>query len=436
MSVESSLRLQSAAEISDESHLYSRVTWRLIPFLFACYVAAYLDRVNVGFAKLEMLNDLNFSQTVYGLGAGIFFLGYFLFEVPSNIFLHRVGAKWWISRIMITWSLISGAMMFVTTPTMFYVMRFLLGAAEAGLFPGVMLYLTYWYPAKRRGKVIGTFMASMAVAGIIGGPLSGWIMHGMAGVQGLKGWQWMFLLEALPSLALGIAVLFFLDNRIDDANWLTAEEKALLKRNVAEDGNATQAHSLRDGFLSARVWLLCAIYFGVVMGVYGVGFWLPTLIKNSGVIDPLTIGFLSVLPYAAAVMAMVLSGHHSDRVGERRWHVVVPALISAFAWVLLINVGGSTTLAILVLSVATMGIMTAMSQFWCMPTALLSGAAAASGIAVVNSVGNLAGFISPYMVGWIIDRTSSTEIGFYVLAGSLLMGGLLALLIPKHLVNR
>src|SRR6195952_4951755 len=231
-----------------EARTYSKVTWRLLPFLFICYVAAYLDRVNVGFAKLQMLSDLGFSETVYGLGAGVFFIGYFLFEVPSNIILHKVGARLWIARVMISWGLISGAMMFVKTPTTFYVMRFALGLAEAGLFPGVILYLTYWFPSGRRGKITALFMTGIPMSGVIGGPLSGWILHALSGSHGLAGWQWLFLLEAVPSLVMGVAVIAFLDDGIERAKWLSASEKAMLARNIAADSNQAQAHSLRDGF--------------------------------------------------------------------------------------------------------------------------------------------------------------------------------------------
>ena len=245
--------------VDTEAQLYRKVTWRLIPLLFACYVAAYLDRVNVGFAKLQMLGDLHFSETVYGLGAGIFFIGYFLFEVPSNIILHRVGARVWIARVIVRCALISAGLAFVHSPTVFYGLRFLLGVAEAGLFPGVILYLTYWYPSRRRGGIIGLFMTGIPIAGVIGGPLSGWILSALSGVQGLAGWQWMFLIEAVPSLVLGAVVLGVLDNGIDRAPWLTSDEKAVLRHNVDRDGQEAPSHALRDGFTNPRVWQLCGI---------------------------------------------------------------------------------------------------------------------------------------------------------------------------------
>jgi sugar phosphate permease len=422
---------------ASQSALYAKVTWRLVPLLFLCYVAAYLDRVNVGFAKLQMLQDLHFSETVYGLGAGIFFIGYFIFEVPSNIILHKVGARLWIARVMITWAVISACMMFTTTPTVFYILRFLLGLAEAGLFPGVILYLTYWYPSERRGKIIALFMTGIPISGVVGGPLSGWILHSMGGVSGLAGWQWLFLLEAIPSFVLGVVVILKLDRGIEQAKWLTDDEKRTLSSNIAADMSGTTSHTFKDGFTRPMVWVLCVIYLFFIMGLYGVSFWLPTLIKGSGVKDPLTIGLLTMLPYAAAAISMILVGRSSDARRERRWHVALPGLIGTAGWVATVSAGsGNVTLAMIGLTVATMGVMTTLCQFWCLPSAILAGAAAATGVAVVNSVGNLAGFVSPYVIGWIIDKTHSTDLGVYTLAACLAVGGLLVLALPKQLVNR
>ena len=422
---------------ASQSSLYAKVTWRLIPLLFLCYVAAYLDRVNVGFAKLQMLQDLHFSETVYGLGAGIFFIGYFIFEVPSNVILHKVGARLWIARVMITWAVISACMMFTKTPTGFYILRFLLGLAEAGLFPGVILYLTYWYPSERRGKIIALFMTGIPISGVIGGPFSGWILHSMGGVSGLAAWQWLFLLEAIPSFVLGVVVILMLDNGIEQAKWLTDDEKRTLTANIAADVSGTTSHSFKEGFTRPMVWALCVIYLFFIMGLYGVSFWLPTLIKGSGVKDPLTIGLLTTLPYAAATISMILVGRSSDARRERRWHVALPGLIGAAGWVATVSAGsGNVTLAMVGLTVATMGVMTTLCQFWCLPTAILAGAAAATGVAVVNSIGNLAGFISPYVIGWIIDKTHSTDLGVYTLAACLAIGALLVLALPKRVVNR
>ena len=423
----------SATGASFEDTTYSKVTWRLIPFLFLCYVVAYLDRVNVGFAKLSMLSDLQFSEAAYGFGAGIFFLGYFLFEVPSNVFLHRVGARVWIARIMITWGLISGSMMFVTSPMSFYVLRFFLGVAEAGFFPGIILYLTYWYPAHRRGKMVALFMAANPVSGIVGGALSGWIMTTFAGVYGLAGWQWLFVLEAMPSVLVGIMVLFYIDDSIADAKWLCADEKQLLQKNIERDAGAKDQHSAFSVFRSGKVWFMCLIHFCLVMGAYGIGFWLPTIIKATGVKSALDVGLLTTIPYGAAIITMILVSRSADKHQERRWHLALPAFIGGLGLIFSAQNGDNTVLAMVGLTVATAGITASLPVFWSMPTAFLGGVAAAAGIAMINSVGNLAGFVSPYLVGLVKDLTQSTNLGVYVLAGSLFVGAMLALRVPPSL---
>ena len=419
-----------------EESTYRKVMWRLLPFLLLCYVVAYLDRVNVGFAKLQMLTDLNFSETIYGLGAGIFFIGYFIFEVPSNVILHRVGARVWIARIMITWGILSALMMFVTTPTMFYVARFFLGAAEAGFFPGIILYLTYWFPAERRGRVTATFMTAVALSGVIGGPLSGYIMKNMTGMNGWAGWQWMFLLEGIPSILIGIAVLFYLDDRISHAKWLTDAEKALLQRNIKAEEGTKKDLPISQTLTSGRVWLMGLIYFSFVMGLYGISFWLPTIIKATGVKDVLDISLLTAIPYSFAVVAMVLVGRSADRHQERRWHVAIPGLLGALGLVLSVMWRGDTVLAMAALTLATMGILCTLPLFWSLPTSFLVGAGAAAGIALINSLGNLAGFASPYMMGWLKDMTKSTDAGMYVLATSLVVGALLTLSVSAKSLKR
>ncbi|RQR31141.1 MFS transporter [Burkholderia sp. Bp9143] len=419
-----------------EEATYRKVSWRLTPLLLLCYVVAYLDRVNVGFAKLQMASDLNLSDTVYGLGAGIFFFGYFLFEVPSNIILHKVGARVWIARIMATWGVISILTMFVTTPAMFYVMRFLLGVAEAGFFPGVILYLTYWYPAHRRGRMTTFFMTAVALSGVIGGPISGFILKAFNGVSGWHGWQWLFLLEGIPSVLAGVLVFFALDDRIAKAKWLTDEEKALLARNVDAEEATKEDLPLGAVMASPRVWLMALIYFSFVMGLYGVGFWLPTIIKATGVTDTFMIGLLSAIPYAVAVVAMILIARSADKRRERRWHLAIPAAFGALGLVLSVIGAHQTALAMLGLTLATMGILTTLPLFWSLPTAFLGGAAAAAGIAMINSIGNLAGFLSPYMMGWLKQATGANDAGMYMLAGFLVLGGLLALSVPKRLVDK
>jgi D-galactonate transporter len=421
-----------------ERRAYGKVFWRLVPFLMLCYVIAYLDRVNVGFAKLQMGQDLGFSETVFGLGAGIFFLGYFLFEVPSNLLMNKVGARIWIARIMITWGLLSACFMFVKTPTSFYVLRFLLGLAEAGFYPGVILYLTHWYPAHRRAKIIAVFMSAIPVAGIFGNPLSGWVMDGFHGVSSLQGWQWMFLVEAVPAVLIGLVVLFYLDNGIAKAKWLDADEKRLLAREVELDQQFGQRgpHSVAGVFKDARIWWMALIYFSFVMGQYALTFWLPTLIKTTGVKGNLNIGLLSAVPFVCAIVAMNLFGRSADKRRERRWHLIVPALMGAVGFIVAASYTRNTAVSLAFLSLAAAGVLTCAPLFWSLPTAFLSGTAAAAGIAAINSVGNLAGFVSPYLIGYLKDATGSTQVGMYVLAGALVVGAIAVWLTPKQLVNR
>ncbi len=411
--------------------IYARVSRRLLPFLFLCYVAAYLDRVNVGFAKLQMQADLALSDTVYGIGAGIFFLGYFLFEVPSNLLLEKVGARRWIARIMVSWGIVSAATMFATGPLSYYALRFLLGVAEAGFFPGVVLYLTYWYPAHRRARIVALFMSGVAVAGVLGGPLSGWIMQHFAGSGGLAGWQWLFLLEGVPSVVLGIWTWFYLDDGIRSARWLPDADKAVLERALAQDAASQARLPLGAVFTSGRVWQLALVYFLFVMGLYGVSFWLPQLVRNSGVADVARIGLLTAIPYGVAAIVMVLVARRSDRHGERRWHTALAGCAGAAGLVASVLYADNTVIALAALSLATAGILTTFPIFWSLPTALLGGTAAAAGIALINSVGNLAGFASPYLVGAIRDATGSTAAGMSLLAASLIAGALLVLRTPR-----
>jgi D-galactonate transporter len=421
-----------------ESAAYRKVTWRLLPFLMLCYVVAYLDRVNVGFARLQMLSDLGFSETVYGLGAGMFFIGYFTFEVPSNIILHKIGARTWIARIMITWGIVSALFMFIKTPLSFYALRFVLGVAEAGFFPGIILYLTYWFPSDRRGRMISMFMMAIPISGIFGGPLSGWIMATFAGAAGLAGWQWLFLLEAAPALIVGVIVLLYLDNGIRSATWLNEDEKALLERKLAEDSAHIELHpSLRAVLADPRVALMCGIYFCIVMGQYGLTFWMPTLIQGAGVAGTLKIGLFTAIPYGAGAVAMVFFGRSADRRRERRWHAAGAMLIGAAGMTLSAIAGTHTAVAIGFLTIASTGVFSCAPLFWSLPTAFLSGAAAAAGIAAINSIGNLAGFVSPYVVGWLKDLTHSTQAGMYAVSGVLVAGAVIILVfVPARLVNR
>lgn len=419
------------------SNAYRKTAWRLMPFLMLCYLCAYLDRVNVGFAKLQMMNDLALSEAVYGLGAGMFFIGYFLCEVPSNIILHRVGARRWIARIMITWGIISALFAFVETAWQFYVLRFLLGIAEAGLAPGLLLYLTYWFPSYRRAKMTVLWFIAIPLSGMVGGPLSGWIMERFAGVHGWAGWQWMFLIEAVPTVVVGLMVLSYLKDGVKDAHWLDDDEKKLISSELAEDEQHKVTHASAGAFIrDRRLWLLASIYFCVVMGQYAITFWLPTLVRNAGIADPLHIGLLTSLPYCCAIVAMLLACRSGDRHRERRWHLAVPMVAGATGLTLAALLGGHISASILSLCLAAAGILSASSLFWMLPTNLLGGVSAAAGIAAVNSFANLAGFCSPYLIGWITTSTGSSAIGMYLITGVLAFGALLVFRIPAALVNR
>ncbi len=423
-------------ERSIQESAYRKVAFRLVPFLMVCYVGNYLDRVNVGFAKLQMVSDLRFSETIYGLGAGIFFVGYFLFEVPSNLILHRVGARLWIARIMISWAILSGCMIFVRQAWQFYTLRFLLGVAEAGFFPGIILYLTYWFPSERRARIIALFMSAIPISGLIGNPLSGWIMHSASGAHGLAGWQWMFLIEAIPSFVMGIVVIAYLDNGIRAARWLSEPEKAVLERSIEQERTIAQHHSVRAMFTDRRVWLMSFVYFTCLMGQYAISFWLPTLIKAAGVKSVLDIGLLSAIPYGATVATMVILGRTSDRMRERRWHVALPLLAGALGLVGCALARNHTAASVTALTVAAAGGMSSVPLFWNMPTAVLTGVAAAAGIAGINAFGSIAGFVSPYVMGWLKDLTHTDVAGLFVLAAVLVVGALAALAVPRQLVNR
>jgi MFS family permease len=351
--------------------------------------------------------------------------------------MHKVGARAWIARIMISWGLLSGAFIWVKSVPAFYGLRFVLGLAEAGFYPGVILYLTYWFPARWRGRAIAVLMSAIPISSILGNPLSGWVMDAMNHLGGVAGWKWMFIVEAAPAVLVGIAVLFYLDNSIAAARWLDADEKRVLESAIAEDRRSQVAgvHGTLQAFRDPRVWFMCLIYFCFILGQYGLNFWMPTLIRTAGVRGPATIGVVSAIPYVVTLVMMNLLGHSADRRRERRWHLAVPALIGAAGFVVAPtapNVG----VAIAALSLAAAGAITCAPLFWSLPTAFLAGAGAAAGIAVVNSVGNLAGFVAPYVIGWAKDATGSAAVGMYAIAGGLVVGALCALATPAKLVNR
>ena len=416
---------------------YRKIAFRLMPFLMLCYFCAYLDRVNVGFAKLQMMSDLQFSEAVYGLGAGIFFIGYFLCEVPSNIVLHKVGARRWIARIMITWGILSGCFAFVQTEWQFYTLRFLLGVAEAGLAPGLLLYLTYWFPSYRRARMTVLWFIAIPISGMIGGPLSGLIMDRMSGVHGWFGWQWMFVIEAIPTVLVGLLVLAVLKDSVQDANWLTQDKKNLVKQELAQDNQHKEGHaSIKEFIADKRLWLLAGIYFCVVMGQYAITFWLPTLIRNSGISDNWHIGLLTSLPYICAIVVMILAGRSGDHFQERRWHLIIPMCAGAIALTFATLFASNLTLSLICLCIAASGVLTASSLFWMLPTNFLGGVSAAAGIAAVNSFANLAGFCSPYLIGWITTNTGSNAIGMFLITAVLIFGASLVLRVPAKLVNR
>ena len=413
-----------------ESVVIAKLTWRLVPFLFLLYIVAYLDRINVGFAALEMQQELHFNDAVYGFGAGMFFLGYFFLQVPSNLVLQRMGAKRWVAVLMMTWGVISSAMIFVTTPRSFYVLRFLLGAAEAGFFPGVILYLKNWFPASARARTVARFMTAGPLSGVVGGPVSGALLN-LHHQLGLAGWQWLFLIEGVPAIFLGGVVLAYLTDRPEDAGWLSGEERGWLLETLEREEqvtNAARGWDVRAALLSARLWMLAVLYFGLTTTSYGIGMWLPKLIHSVSGVGNLVIGFLSTIPYVAAAVAMVLVGLHSDRSGERRWHAALPAFAGALA---LVGAAYSSSVvpSIAAISVGLLGVFSIMGPFWAMPTSLLSGTAAAVGIALINSVGNLGGFFGPWIIGSVRNATGQFRGGLLVVGAALATSGVMALLV-------
>lgn len=405
-----------------EQRVYRKVTYRIIPFLFLCYIFAYVDRVNVGFAKLQMQQDLGISDAVYGIGAGIFFVGYFFFEVPCNIALQKIGAKFWLGPIMIAWGLVSACTMLVKTANEFYLVRFLLGVVESGFFPGVILYLTFWYPSKHRAKMVAAFMTAIPLSGVLGGPVSGWVLDRMSAVGGLRGWQWLYIVEAAPSIIAGVVTMFVLHDNPSKAKWLNPRERTVLSNRLAEDEKTKHhggagGHSLAHAFRNPKVWLLCPVYFGTVMGSYGISFWLPQIVKDTLTHDPFYIGLLTMIPWGFAAIVMVMVGHHSDKTGERCWHVALSATAAAIGLGLSAIPGIPGPLGLAALSMATAGVISASSTFWSLPTSYLSGTAASAGIAWINSVGNLGGYVSPFLVGRIHDATKSMTPALFLLSG-------------------
>jgi MFS family permease len=384
-----------------------------------------------------MLNDLSLSDAAFATGAGIFFIGYFAFEVPSNILLEKVGARVWIARIMVSWGIISSTMMFVKGEWSFYAMRFLLGVAEAGFFPGIIYYLTLWYPSKLRSSRTAWFMSAVAVSGMIGNPISGLAMDALSGYRGISGWQWLFLIEGVPSILVGLWVLWYLDSTVHEARWLDSEEKHLLATNLDREDRDKHHVRVRDAFKSGKVYILAAIYCTLVIGLYGVAFWLPTIIKAFGVHGYLSVGLITAIPYGVSVIGMVLLGRSSDSTGERRLHCGFSAMVGGIGLILSGYWSSNPVVSVLFLSVATTGIMASLPVFWPIPTAFLTGTAAAAGIGIVNSVGNLGGYIGPNIPIWVKTISADPSAPLYAIAGILFICPVLILLfIPETVETR
>ncbi|TFZ34289.1 MFS transporter [Pseudomonas syringae] len=418
-----------------ENSVYRKITYRLVPLLFLAYLLAFLDRINVGYAKLQMSTDLGFSEAVYGLGAGIFFISYLLFEVPSNLWLERIGVRITMLRIMVLWGLVSASTMLVKTPEQFYLVRLLLGICEAGFFPGIILYLTYWFPSTRRGKVTGQFMFAIPVAGIIGGPISGWIMSSMNGVHELEGWQWMFLIEGLPTIVIGCLCYLLLANRPADAKWLSADEKQIVIKAMARDTDPSSANGhvgvltkLRLALSDIKVWLLAFIYFTTACANYTFTFWMPTIIKGLGVTEVSHIGVLSAIPYIFAALGVLFISASSDRRRERRWHVGGSLILGAIGLAITPFLNNSLVATLAVLSIVGFFQFGAGIAYWAIPSTYLNNATAAVGISLVSSIGVIGGFVSPALLGFIKDLTGSLDNGIYTIALLMLAGGLAILL--------
>jgi MFS family permease len=422
----------------DGDKLYAKLAWRIIPFLFILYIAAFLDRANVGYAKLMFQKDLGLSDVAYGIGAGIFFVGYFLFEVPSNLILEKVGARLWIARIMLSWGLVSCSFMFMWDEWSFYVLRFLLGVTEAGFFPGMILYLSYWFPVRLRARMVARFMAAIPVSYIIGSPLSGWILSGMDGVQGMHGWQWMFLLEGIPTLILGVAVFFWLTDRPAKARWLSDAEKQWLEADLEMDRARIADGGRKDiagAFVDWRVWYMVGLYLTNVIANYGLGLWMPQVIQDSDqafkAADPAAsakwAASLTAIPWIVTFFVMITNGWHSDKTNERKWHFAIPHLVAASGMLGALMFLDHTPMLIVCLCVAAAGINSVLGVFWALPASFLTGAAAAGGIAMINSIGNLGGFVGPYTMGRLKESYGYNG-GFIAIACSLTLGAVLVLL--------
>jgi ACS family tartrate transporter-like MFS transporter len=432
MSDQDAIIVDRGAESAEARATMAKVAWRLLPFLILCYVVNYLDRVNVGFAALTMNRALGFTATVFGLGAGVFFIAYIAGEVPSNLLMQRFGARRWIARIMITWGIISGLMATVSGEASFYGLRFLLGLAEAGFFPGIILYLTWWFPSEYRGRIIGLFMVAAPLSGVFGAPVSG-LLLGLDGVAGLQGWQWLFILEALPSVAIGFAVLGFLTDRPDQAHWLAPAERDWLSRRLTAEQTVrerTTHLSLRQVLRDRRVLALGVVYAGAALANYGLSLWTPQIIKAFGGVSNLQTGFLTAIPYLCASVGMILWTRHSDRTRERVWHVAGAGLLTC-AGFLACSVLQNPAAIMVALCFAAIGSFSLVSSFWTLPTAFLSGTAAAAGLALINAIGSLGGFFGPYIIGALRDSTGDFSLALLPIAAGPLLSAIIVVVLGR-----
>jgi D-galactonate transporter len=418
---------QHGASPEEVEATYRRIVWRLIPFLIICYISAFVDRSNIGIAKLQFTADIGLTEAMYGLGGGLFYLGYSMLEVPSNLVMAKIGARATIARVMFLWSLCSAATAFITQPEHFYILRFLLGAAEAGFFPGVLFYLSQWVPARRRARFTALFMSAMALAGVVSSPISGLIMHSMGGLAGLKGWQWLFLIEGLPGCLLAVIALYYLTDRPDQARWLTPAQKAIVLADLEADGAAkkdTSHTSMMGALKDKRFYVLALMAMAMIAGLGGLALWVPTVIQRTGVSNVWHVGLLAAVPYILGVVSQQVVAWSSDRRNERRWHAAGPALVGAVAWCLLPVVKDSTWASMVVVTLVSMGMFGATGPFWSTPANYLRGTAAAGGIALITTAGAIAGFFSPILVGWLADTTGQLAAGQYYFGGLLAVGAL------------
>jgi len=428
------LAIPQESAVDDTSALYSKINWRLLPFLLICYLFAYLDRVNIGFAKLQMQSDLGFSDAAYGVGAGIFFIGYVLFEIPSNLMLPRIGARKTFSRILVLWGITSACMLFVRDVPMFYAMRFLLGIFEAGFAPGMIYYLSCWYGPQRMARAIAIVFLAGPIGGILGAPASAWLMTSLAGAGNLAGWQWMFLVEGLPCVLLGLLALKLVPNKPSEATWLTDQERRMLEADLGHGGGAAHSHSFGAVARDKRIYVLAFAYFCIIAAIYAISFWLPTLIKAQGVTDTVQLGWYAAVPYIGAAFGMYYMGRRSDRKNERRFHCAVPALAGGVLLAASTLADGHLFLTLALLTLGTTALWMTYTVFWAIPPAYLKGPAAAGGIALINTIGLSGGFWGPAIIGWAKTATGNLHLGVLVMASLPVLAALIVITnkLPAH----